>query len=140
MDILNLRPVRWLALALVASLVTACGDFPSLYRVLGPPNQQIQCTPPPCAADETYACGLPNGDCPGGCGTICVRKTPDPAGVTPVVERSLVCPIVVRTPPPEAPTAEPNEHVDPHVEICAEAVEVTVGQPVVIRALAVDIG
>lgn len=33
------------------------------------------CTPPSCAADESTFC---NGDCPGGCGTICVTRTPPP--------------------------------------------------------------
>ena len=32
------------------------------------------CTPPACAAGESYAC--PGGDCPGGCGTVCVAPTP----------------------------------------------------------------
>lgn len=34
----------------------------------------LMCTPPACAAGEGYAC--PSGDCPGGCGTVCVAPTP----------------------------------------------------------------
>ena len=34
----------------------------------------LMCTPPACAAGELYAC--PSGDCPGGCGTVCVTPTP----------------------------------------------------------------
>lgn len=33
------------------------------------------CTPPACAAGESYFC---EGSCPGGCGTICVTRTPVP--------------------------------------------------------------
>ena len=157
MPLLRRPPLRWLALAFVLLLVAACSSLPPLNN-LGGPTPQIQCSPPPCAADETYACGAPNGDCPGGCGTICVKRTPDPdapatdaATVPPAVtrpagERSFICPIVVRTPPPEAPTAsangtaQPDRFIDPHVELCATAVEVAVGSPVTITARAVDIG
>ena len=34
---------------------------------------QLMCTPPACAPGEGYAC--PGGDCPGGCGTVCVAPT-----------------------------------------------------------------
>lgn len=34
----------------------------------------LMCTPPACAAGEQFAC--PSGDCPGGCGTVCVAPTP----------------------------------------------------------------
>ncbi len=42
-----------------------------------------QCTPPVCAPDELYNC--PTGDCPGGCGLICVTPTPasGPIGAAP---------------------------------------------------------
>jgi hypothetical protein len=150
-------PKRLLALGLALALLLACNSLPPLNGS-GGPTPQIQCSPPPCAADETYACGSPNGDCPGGCGTICIKKTADPNepptvtptagdGATPAAgERSLICPIVVRTPPPEAPTASangtavPGEFVDPHVEVCASATEVAVGSTVQVTAQAVDIG
>lgn len=35
---------------------------------------QLMCTPPACAPGEGFYC--PTGDCPGGCGTICVGPTP----------------------------------------------------------------
>jgi hypothetical protein len=143
-------PIVVLALAFLLSL--ACSSVP-LPGGLGGPTPQIQCSPPPCAVDETYACGAPSGDCPGGCGTICIKKTADPnAPPTPTFTppaggaRSFVCPIVVRTPPPEAPTASvngtasPNDFVDPHVELCAGATEIAVGSTVQITAQAVDIG
>jgi hypothetical protein len=34
----------------------------------------LMCTPPACAPGEEYSC--PIGDCPGGCGTVCVAPTP----------------------------------------------------------------
>ena len=40
-----------------------------------PETPIIQCTPPPCQANEVYHCP---GDCPGGCGTICATRTPAP--------------------------------------------------------------
>ena len=141
-------------LAILAVLLAACANLPPPLNTLGQPTPVIQCTAPPCAADETYACGAANGDCPGGCGTICVKKTPDPNDAATVApgstltagQRSLVCPIVVRTPPPEAPTASvsgtasPNDFVDPHVELCAGSLEVAVGSTVQLTAQAVDIG
>jgi hypothetical protein len=33
----------------------------------------LMCTPPACGPDEFFAC--PTGDCPGGCGTVCVTPT-----------------------------------------------------------------
>lgn len=43
---------------------------------LPPPAETpvLMCTPPACATGEFYAC--PTGDCPGGCGTVCVSPTP----------------------------------------------------------------
>ncbi|MBP6786899.1 MAG: hypothetical protein KA170_04870 [Candidatus Promineofilum sp.] len=34
----------------------------------------LMCTPPACAPGEGYAC--PAGNCPGGCGTVCLAPTP----------------------------------------------------------------
>lgn len=42
--------------------------------IAGMETPMVVCTPPACAADEFYAC--PTGDCPGGCGTVCVTATP----------------------------------------------------------------
>lgn len=36
----------------------------------------LMCTPPPCAANQSYFCP---GSCPGGCGTTCATMTPDPS-------------------------------------------------------------
>jgi hypothetical protein len=57
-----------------------------------------------------------------------------------------ICQIVVRTPPPEAPTVtvggtpNPNRRVDPHVAVCLNATSVAVGQRVALVGRAVDIG
>jgi hypothetical protein len=94
------------------------------------------CTAPACAAGEVLFCA---GDCPNGCGTGC-------ATITPTVPPDAYCHIIVRTPAPEAPTASaggtplPDQQVDPHVEVCLSAPEVTVGNPVVLVAQVVDIG
>ncbi len=56
------------------------------------------------------------------------------------------CLIVTRTPPPSAPTAAangtpiPDRRVDPHVEVCASATTVSVGQTITLLAQVVDIG
>jgi hypothetical protein len=144
MDTSRLPANRWAALALVLFIVVACSRLPAPFNPQpGSPTPVIQCSPPPCAADETYACGAAGGDCPGGCGTICVKKTPVPPAAG---DTAFLCPIVVRTPPPEAPTASlsgtplPNERVDPHVELCTNATQVAVGSTVTLTARAVDIG
>ncbi|MCC7358301.1 MAG: hypothetical protein IT317_02420 [Anaerolineales bacterium] len=147
-------PDRRLALPLIALLLLglACGAFvpsapptPTARAVVLPvtalpPTDTSQppapvCTAPACAAGEVLAC---LGDCPGGCGTTCVTPTPP-------VPADAYCLIVVRTPAPEMPTASSNgtplpRQVDPHVEVCLSATEVTVGQPVVLVGRAVDIG
>lgn len=173
-------------LLLLAS--AACSQLPLVNPfATRTPTPFVQCTPPPCASDETYACGAGPGNCPGGCGTICVKKTAEPsaatdtptpeggltcalpacdanevvtcpngscpggcgttcATVTPAAAGDAGCTIVVRTPPPEAPTAvnngtpDPNKRVDPHIELCTGQRSVRAGNPVVILAQAVDIG
>lgn len=53
------------------------------------PENTLMCTPPACGPDEVYFC---EGDCPGGCGTICVSPdeiAPDESnagGGSPVVQ------------------------------------------------------
>lgn len=41
-----------------------------------PYTPMVMCTPPLCWNDESYTCG--KASCPGGCGTVCATKTPDP--------------------------------------------------------------
>ncbi|MCC6191888.1 MAG: hypothetical protein IT318_22900, partial [Anaerolineales bacterium] len=95
------------------------------------------CTPPLCAAGEVYACS--SGNCPNGCGTGCATPTP-------TLLPEAFCQVIVRTPPPDAPTAsvngtpDPNRRVDPHVAVCLSAATVAVGQPVALVGRAVDIG
>ncbi len=49
----------------------------------------LMCTPPACAPGEGYAC--PSGDCPGGCGTVCLAPTAvsGPLSAAPVAWESL---------------------------------------------------
>ncbi len=150
------RLAPWLAAA--ALLVLACSLFaPAPPTTVPPPTVPVtvrlptpvslpptdtdqppaaMCTAPACAQGEVYFCA---GDCPGGCGTTCATPTPP-------VPADAYCRIVVRTPAPERPTASsngtplPDQQVDPHVEVCLSAPEVTVGNPVVLVARAVDIG
>jgi hypothetical protein len=107
------------------------------------PTPVIQCTAPFCDAGRLLC---PSGDCPGGCGTICATLTPGDAITVTPPGAGGTCSIVVRTPPPEAPTAsvngtpDPNHRIDPHVEICASATEARVGDIVTLRGQAVDLG
>lgn len=90
----------------------------------------LQCTPPPCGPGEVYDCP---GDCPGGCGTRCATPTAIPL--------ARACPILAtRTPPPSAPTSQPGVFVDPHLELCADRLELKVGQTVTVRVYTVDLG
>ncbi len=50
------------------------------------------------------------------------------------------CTIVVRTPPPSAPTGTLPQQVDPHVELCASSTTAKVGETVTVVGQAVDIG
>lgn len=47
---------------------------PTATSLAGMETPMLMCTPPACATGEFYAC--PTGDCPGGCGTVCVTPTP----------------------------------------------------------------
>ncbi len=148
-----LRITKQLLLTLLALLLAglACSQvsLPNPFATRTP-TPFVQCTPPPCATDETYACGAGPGNCPGGCGTICVKKTAEPSAATdtptPASAGDAGCTIVVRTPVPEAPTAsvggtpQSDRQVDPHVELCAGNRSVRAGNPVVVLAQAVDIG
>jgi hypothetical protein len=89
------RTAALLAAFAAVSLLSACGGLGSLpsgpdattqlvpadpAAVVEPPvldvveQPVLMCTPPACAPDEVYFC---EGDCPGGCGTICVTPSPD---------------------------------------------------------------
>lgn len=95
------RPRRWALLGVLlcgAFVLAACAplqdEIPTLVptftgvpqagaptevpKALSPTPRPV-CTPPPCAGDETHVCGSADG-CPGGCGTICVKKTPTATG------------------------------------------------------------
>jgi len=62
------------------------------------PTPYVMCTPPACAAGEVYYCP---GECPGGCGTICVTPTAE-----------LPPPTEVPTPLPD-PTFTPTQPPTP---------------------------
>lgn len=79
-----------LLLAAALLLLVACGQLPLPAGTTETPEPGIEdiftevpdltetplllCTPPACGPDEVYFC---EGECPGGCGTICVLPTPD---------------------------------------------------------------
>jgi hypothetical protein len=87
---------RWTAIILpllLAILAAACAGFnpqqfvpvisdqpatptsePTATPALSLETPALMCTPPACAPGEGYGC--PSGDCPGGCGTVCVAPTP----------------------------------------------------------------
>lgn len=82
------RTAALLAAFAVPALLSACGGQPAglpagpeMDTALVSPGDaptetpMLMCTPPACGPDEVYFC---EGDCPGGCGTICV--TPSPGG------------------------------------------------------------
>jgi len=52
----------------VFGIVPTATPGPSLEE-----TPMLMCTPPACGPGETYGC--PSGDCPGGCGTVCVAAT-----------------------------------------------------------------
>ncbi|MBC7228016.1 MAG: hypothetical protein H5T61_12435, partial [Thermoflexales bacterium] len=76
----SLQPVMVTAsLLLLAAL--ACGPLPTLV-VTATPTPQIACAPPLCPEGQVLFCP---GECPGGCGVICVTPTPPPSPeVTPM--------------------------------------------------------
>jgi hypothetical protein len=55
-------------------LTVVTDEGPTPTGAPGIETPTLMCTPPACAPGEGYAC--PTGDCPGGCGTICVAPTP----------------------------------------------------------------
>jgi len=82
------------------------------------PSPMIMCTAPQCWSDEAYTCGKTS--CPGGCGTVCATKTPDPkASPTPTF------PVIAN--PCRLPTASPATP-SPQVVMCASAARVKVGE------------
>jgi glucose/arabinose dehydrogenase len=88
------QPAVLISSLVFGALLSACSLIPSgggspvtrLPETLTLPSQTTQtptekatetalplCTPPPCAADESYFCAE---ECPGGCGTTCATHTP----------------------------------------------------------------
>jgi hypothetical protein len=87
-----------------------------------PETPMVQCTPPACWNDEAYFC--PKA-CPGGCGTTCATRTPDPnASPTP--------PFPVVTFQCSAPT--PGPAAGTSLSACIGAREVKVGDSFSISA------
>jgi hypothetical protein len=79
--------------------------------------------------------------------TTPVGSRPAPSTSTPTPSRRAAapCTIVVRTPPPSAPTTSAMgtalpQRVDPHVELCASSTTVKVGETVTVVGQSVDIG
>src|SRR5579859_3760695 len=72
-----------------------------------------------------------------------VTSSPSTAAPTVVATSGEPCVIVVRTPPPSAPTAVVGglvRQVDPHIEVCASATMATVGGTLTVRARVLDVG
>lgn len=85
-DLGRLIPGDAIAATATSAPVTAIMATSEPTPTIAPPIAEtpaLMCTPPACAADEFYAC--PSGDCPGGCGTVCVTPTPitGPLGAAP---------------------------------------------------------
>jgi len=76
----------------------------------------IMCTAPACWEDEVYSC---QGKCPGGCGTFCATRTPDPqASPTPTIPLfASICAL---------PTLAPGTPI-PSMDVCASSDSVRVG-------------
>ena len=84
----------------------------------------IMCTPPLCWSDEAYTCGKTS--CPGGCGTVCATKTPDP-------KASLTPTFPAITNPCRLPTSAPP-NAAPQVVMCVSTGKVKVGETLHINA------
>ena len=77
MKIRPLKPVVMVVCLLLAAL--ACGPLPTLV-VTATPTPQIACAPLLCPEGQVPFCP---GECPGGCGLICVTPTSAPTEGTP---------------------------------------------------------
>lgn len=66
---------------LACTLFTSPAPITEIPTLAAMPTETFapMCTPPACRADETYFCP---GNCPNGCGTVCVAVTPDAALVS----------------------------------------------------------
>jgi hypothetical protein len=95
------------------------------------PTPYVTNTPKPCATGEVYQRE----------GQVLKCMTP-----TPIIEAGPPCLITIRPPPPDAPTASaggtpmPSRKIDPHVEVCATATTLRVGEVVTLVGQAVDVG
>ncbi|MCB8986609.1 MAG: hypothetical protein H6661_02530 [Ardenticatenaceae bacterium] len=72
----------------MTAVATPTAVLPTSTSSLDPATEtpMLMCTPPACAANETYFC---SGDCPGGCGTTCATVTPGSAPRDPGVPADL---------------------------------------------------
>ncbi len=118
------RAIALVFILLATLLFAACGVIPAV-----PPSATPPPTPPPTAMPRP-ATPLPPPS-----------NTPIPPAA------AALCPIVAtRTPPPGAPTYvpggpnPPRGPVDPHLEICASAATLRVGDTLTITGVPVDIG
>jgi hypothetical protein len=73
------RLVPFLLAAGLLLAALACGPLPTLV-VTATPTPQVACAPLLCPEGQVPFCP---GDCPGGCGLICVTPTPSPTEGTP---------------------------------------------------------
>ena len=93
-----MKSQRLVLLLLAASLLLAalaCGPLPTLV-VTATPTPQIACAPLLCPEGQVPFCP---GECPGGCGLICVTPTAPPSGLA-ILSLAPFC-IKPRRPRPE---------------------------------------
>jgi len=93
-----MKSQRLVLLLLAASLLLAalaCGSLPTLV-VTATPTPQVACAPLLCPEGQVPFCP---GECPGGCGLICVTPTAPPSGLA-ILSLAPFC-IKPRRPRPE---------------------------------------
>jgi hypothetical protein len=107
---------------LLCLLAVACAQRttqPDVNAQEQPPTPMVMCTAPLCWDDEMYYCPA---ECPGGCGTTCATRTPDPnAGPTPTFP-APASGCTLPTPDPDA--------VGPALYVCASTTTVGIGETV----------
>ncbi len=131
---MHVNPDRQIAIGMITFLLAAClllagclsvppAVTPVPLPTITPTEAPIPiCTPPYCWEDEVLSCP---SKCPGGCGTTCVTRTPDPnASPTPTFPPlSGVCAL---------PTPNPTQ--TPGMDLCASSSEVHVGGAIQLAA------
>jgi len=147
--------LAWLPLGLLAAAGLACAllpgaSSPTHVAVAGtplPPTVVAPTTPPSATPTPAVSTVTPSATA-----TLAdPSATPSPTPATAAAATTAApaggapCVIVVRTPLPSAPTeiggrVTPPRQIDPHIELCASADRVKVGDTLILAAQAVDVG